>query len=97
MGQELEPYTEVRRDKLEDELAAAANKRELSYRYSNGIKVIAYWMVLENITTIYLEDERNNAACEFSVPPDEVMEWFWHPYAHIDAEMPIYRQGSNNE
>lgn len=97
MAQEMVRYTETHRDQLELELAEQADKLVLNERYNNGIKVIAYWLRKENICTIWLQDERTNSACEFAVPNQEVMDWFTHPYAHIDAQMPRYVQGSNSE
>lgn len=97
MAQEMVPYTETRRDRVEQELAAMANKRELLERKNNGIQVIAYYLVAENVTTIWVRDERTNSAAEFQVPPAEVMDWFQHPFAHKDAVFPAYKQADNNE
>jgi hypothetical protein len=94
---ELIPYTETRRDQLEQELAAMANKKEINERHNNGIQVIAYWLVAENVTTIWVHDERTNSAVEFEVDPAEVLEWFQHPFAHPDANLPRYEQGENND
>lgn len=85
---ELIPYTEHQRDELELELAEMANKLEINERHSNGIQVIAYFLVAENVTTIWVYDERLKGGVEFEVPPDEVMEWFHHPLAHPDANLP---------
>lgn len=82
MQMELIPYTESRRDEVELELA---NKRELAERHSQGIQVIAYWLVKQNVCTIWVSDERTNVAAEFEVPNEEVMSWFNHPYAHPNA------------
>lgn len=97
MSVELVPYTETRRDQLEQELAAMANRRELDYRTNNGITVIAYWLVKENVCTIWVQDERTNSSCEFPVANEEVMEWFNHPYAHPDAQVPQYEQRHNHD
>jgi len=97
MSQELLPYTETRRDQLELELAAMANKRELNHRTNNGITVIAYWLMAENVTTIWVHDERVNAACEFEVPHDQVMEYFTHPFSNKQANIKPYQQSSNHE
>lgn len=69
---ELILYTETQRDELEQELAQVANKRELAERHNHGINVIAYWLVKENVCTIWVQDERTNSASEFVVPNDEV-------------------------
>jgi hypothetical protein len=97
VSQELIPYTETRRDQLEIELAEMANKRELDHRTNNGITVIAYWLVEQNVTTIWVHDERTNSAREFEVPPDEVMEHFHHPYANKNALITPYEQRLNND
>lgn len=91
MAQELIPYTETRRDRLEAELARQANKRELNERFNNGIQVIAYWLVAENVTTIWVYDEQTQSGCEFEVPKDKVGDYFEHPFSHKDANLPDMR------
>ena len=67
-------------------------KRELLERHSSGIQVIVYWLKQNNVVTLSLIDEDSNSGCEFVIPNDEVMEWFAHPFAHPDANMPIKEQ-----
>lgn len=92
---ELMPYSEVERDRAEQRLALEANKKELLVRRNNGIHVIAYWLMKENVCTIWLLDERTNSSVEFPVPNDEVTEWFNHPFAHPDCNLPKYEQRNN--
>ena len=82
---ELVPYTE---HDIDSELADLTNKREINGRNSNGIQVIAYFLVAENVTTIWVYDERVGGGCEFEVPKDEVRDWFEHPFAHPNAQLP---------
>lgn len=89
---ELLPYTEAQRDAFEVQKAIEANKRELLERHSQGIQVIAYWLVKENVCTIFVRDERTNSSCEFPVANDEVSHWFEHPFAHKDAKFPEVRR-----
>jgi hypothetical protein len=93
----LPEYSEVQRDRLEEQLAAEANKLELDSRHSNGITVIAYWLKAENQCLIFVHDERTDSACEFVVSNDEVYEWFNHPFANKDCVMPAYGQSQNGE
>lgn len=95
---ELAPYTpeESYRDSVEAQLAVEANRREINERHSNGIRVVAYWLMKENICLIFVHDERANQASEFVVPNDEVAEWFIHPFAHRDNTIPRYEQRSND-
>jgi len=51
----------------------------------------------ENVTTIWVHDERVNAACEFEVPHDQVMEYFTHPFSNKHANIKSYQQSSNHE
>lgn len=85
---ELPPYTETRRDYVERRLSAAANKRQLLERFSQPWKIMAYWLMRENVCTIAIEDTSQNTGVEYAVPSDEVMEWFAHPLAHPDANIP---------
>lgn len=94
---ELMPYTEAQRDHVEVQLASQANKREIDFRQSDGITVIAYWLMKENVCLIYVQDDRTNSAAEFSVPSEEVGHWFIHPFAHPDAQMPRYLPAQNGE
>lgn len=96
---EILPYTseEIYRDQIEENLAVEANKKDLLERNSNGIHVIAYWMVKENVCTIWVEDARVKRSCEFTVPNDEVTHWFEHPCSHKDYQMPTYQQRLNHE
>lgn len=79
---EVVPYTSVTDGDIE---ALTNEKLELMERKNNGIEVKFFWQRLGNICTIFLRDERENAAVEFVVPNDEVMVWFNHPFAHRDA------------
>lgn len=94
---ELIPYTETRRDQLERELTAMANKKEINERHNNGIQVIAYWLVAENVTTIWVYDERVNSGVEFEVPHNKVKYYFDSPFSHPDANLPRYEQESNHD
>ena len=65
------------------EVLSEVVKRELMERHDSTTQVIAYWMVLENICTIFVHDGKQ--AVEFVVPNEEVKEWFDHPFAHPDS------------
>lgn len=90
MQMELMPYSlqEAHRDDVEQRLAREANKREINYRQSGGYTVIAYWLMKENVCSIYVEDEYTHASVEYEVPNYEVGVWFLHPLAHKDANFP---------
>lgn len=84
---ELIRYSEAQRDELEDELA---NKREINRRSANGITVVAYWLMREQVALIFVHDAQTNGSVEFPVPPGEVMEWFNHPFANQQCVLPVY-------
>lgn len=94
---ELLPYTELDPDEFRREVEQIDNKRELNRRSNNGITVIAYWLMRENVCLIFVHDARTNDATEFIVPNDEVSEWFDHPYAHKDAQVTPYEQRHNHD
>lgn len=85
---ELMPYTETRRDQVEADLAAAANRREINYRESGTYRIYAFWLVKENVCLIYIEDKSNNTGVEYQVPNNEMGSWLGHELAHRDANFP---------
>lgn len=97
MSTELVPYTETDRDELEQMLTEQANKVNLRERAANGMRVILYHLMKENITLIYCQDERTNSAAEFEVPNSEANVWFDHAFAHQDANLEPYQQSQNHE
>lgn len=75
----------------DQELNSLSNRLEINRRSNNGITVVAYWLMKENVCLIFVHDRATNDASEFVVPNDEVGKWFAHPYAHPDA------RGKKNE
>jgi hypothetical protein len=94
MNMEL-AYSEARRDAIENQLTAAANKIELMDRSADGLTVILYWLRDKNICTVYLEDKRADGSVEFVVPNDKALDNFHHPFANPDANLPIYERLTN--
>lgn len=90
---ELVPYTEL----TDAELAETLNKVELIRRSNNGITVVGYWHRSEDEVSIYVHDARVEESAEFTVPNDEVMNYFNHPFSHPDADLRTYKQSENNE
>lgn len=80
---------------IEDELD---NKREINRRSSNGITVVAYYLMREQVALIYIHDARVNQAAEYEVDPSEVMEEFNHPFANPNSwGITEYRQSENDD
>lgn len=77
---ELVPYTEARRDRLEEELAAEANKRELTEDRRHGLVIRTYWLKLTNEISLQLTDESNGEVLEAIVPNNRVLWSREHPY-----------------
>lgn len=90
-------YTESRRDRLEQQLSAEANKLAIEERRNYGMRVILYLMVKEGLLSIYCEDMRTQSSAEYPVEPENAYEWFDHAFAHQDANLTPYYQNQNME
>lgn len=92
--EELELYTTV----TDEDIDAMTNRREFNRRSNNGITVIAYWLMREQVVLMYVHDARVNQYAEYEVDPADVTEEFHHPFANKNTfSIDQYAQGSNDE
>lgn len=89
MTNTLKPYTETHRDIVEERLLSEHNKKELDQRYSAPWTIIAYYLVKEQVCTIYIHDDSLKVSVEYVVPGDKLSESFAHALAHPDANFPL--------
>ena len=61
------------------------SRRELACRRSGGLEVILYWHVKDNSTSIDVHQTATEATISFRVPPDQALDAFHHPFAHLGA------------
>jgi hypothetical protein len=57
--------------------------RELAHRATDGLEVILFWHAVTNELTVSVSDERTGAYFELDAEPDEALDVFYHPYAHV--------------
>ena len=57
--------------------------RELAARENHGIAVRLLWHPRENAVTVSVEDARVGDRFEFAIPPDQALDAFYHPFAHL--------------
>jgi hypothetical protein len=73
-------------NQLNKEADALANKREINRRDGDGLTVIAYWLVRENIVLIQVDDKHTKSSAEFIAPNDQVMDRFNHAFVYADMK-----------
>ena len=58
-------------------------RRELAHRLGSDFEVTLYWDATDNSTSIELRHVDSETKLHFAVPPDQALEAFYHPLAHV--------------
>jgi len=59
------------------------SRRELAIRAGGGIEITLYWWPEDNSTTIEVRQLTSAERLAFSVPPEQALDAFYHPFAHL--------------
>ena len=57
--------------------------RELAHRVGSGLEVTLYWNGADNSTSIELCHLASKTRLHFAVPPEDALDAFYHPLAHV--------------
>jgi hypothetical protein len=63
--------------------------RELAHRVGSGLEVTLYWNAADNSTSIELCHLASDTRLRFAVPPDEALDAFYHPLAHVQYSVAL--------
>jgi hypothetical protein len=77
-------------------IAALTNisRRELAHRVSGGLEITLYWNADENSTSVQVYHSTTEETITFSVAPDQALDGFHHPFAHLAAQRHIFQSMS---
>ena len=59
--------------------------RELAHRVSGGVEVTLYWSADNNRTSIEVWQHETDETLAFPVAPEQALDAFYHPFAHLPA------------
>jgi len=57
--------------------------RELAHRVGSGIEVSLLWRRRDDSITLQVVETATGVELELSIPPDEALDAFYHPYAYL--------------
>lgn len=60
-------------------------RRQLAQRSTGGLEVTLYWTAESNSTTVEIWQPATEEVIAFPVPPDNALDAFNHPFAHLPA------------
>jgi hypothetical protein len=63
--------------------------RELAHRVGSGLEVTLYWNAADNSTSIELCHRASETRLRFAVPPEEALDAFYHPLAHVQYSVAL--------
>ena len=58
-------------------------RRELARRVNGGLEITLYWNTHDNSTSIDVHQAETEETISFTVPPDQALDAFHHPFAHL--------------
>lgn len=58
-------------------------ERELAHRIGSGLEVTLYWHAADNRTSVEVRHIESNTTLRYAVPPDQALDAFYHPLAHV--------------
>jgi len=61
-------------------------RRELAHRQTGGLEVTLYWHTDDGGTSIDIRQEATEETMSFPVPPDQALDAFHHPFAHLASQ-----------
>jgi hypothetical protein len=58
-------------------------RRELAHRVNGGLEITLYWHTHDNSTSIDIHEVATEETISFTVPPEQALDAFHHPFAHL--------------
>jgi hypothetical protein len=64
-------------------VSGCSRVRELAHRADSDVEVSLRWRRIDNSLTLLLLEVATGVEFEFSIPPDDALDAFNHPYAYL--------------
>jgi hypothetical protein len=61
-------------------------RRELDQRVGGGLEITLYWHPDDNSTSVEVYHLATEETISFPVPPDQALDAFHHPFAHLGEQ-----------
>jgi hypothetical protein len=61
-------------------------RRELAFRRSGGLEIALYWDANADGTSVEIHHTATGETISFQVRPEQALDAFHHPFAHLAAE-----------
>jgi hypothetical protein len=66
-------------------LALVQPSRELARRVTGDLEITLYWRADDNSTSVQIRQGESDDALLFAVAPEDALDAFYHPFAHLPA------------